>query len=177
MNAIPQAGLPSHELLARLLDTLDVLRQRTQSFVDLLARERQAITALAMDQLTSVSDAKLRLLEELSARDDVRKDLVGQLAALWAIPSDSVTIGRITDRAGGALAVQLKQRQTELNSVILAARRSNQVTGVLLERSLAFLHEAVGMMRTPLQVQLSLYSESGSMQAPTLGGRWLERRG
>src|SRR5690242_14838386 len=103
MNAIPQAELSGHELLTRLLDTLDVLRQRTQSFVDLLARERQAITALAMDQLTSVSDAKLRLLEELSAREDMRKDLVGQLAALWAIPSDSVTIGRITDRAGGAL--------------------------------------------------------------------------
>jgi flagellar biosynthesis/type III secretory pathway chaperone len=177
MSVMSQVNMPGRELLARLLVTLGALRQRMQAFVDLLTQERQAITALAMDQLTSVSEAKLRLLEELNADEDVRKNLVEQLAAMWKIPADSVTIGQIADQAGGAVASQLKQQQADLNSIILAARRSNQVTGALLQRSLTFLHDAVGIMRAPFHVQPSLYSESGSMQASALGSVWLERRG
>lgn len=174
MDHIDMAG---HDLLARLVDTLGAIRQRTQSFVDLLARERQAIKALAKDQLTSVNQAKLQLLEELSAHEEVRKDLIGQLAVIWRIPADGMTSGWIADHAAGPVATALKQQQAELNHTIRAARRSNQVTGTLLHKSLSFLHEAVGIMRAPFQSQLSLYSESGSMQAPAPAGGILERRG
>ncbi len=172
-----QTDIPGQDLLLRLLEILEALRQRTQAFVDLLARERQAIKTLAMDQLTSVNDAKLRVLEELSLYEDVRTDLVGRLAIVWNVPSDSMTIGRIADRAGGAVADQLKQQQAQLNHMILAAKRSNQVTGAVLHKSLAFLHEAVSMIHAPFQTQLSLYSESGSIHAPSLEGGLLERRG
>jgi flagellar biosynthesis/type III secretory pathway chaperone len=172
-----QTDLPGHDLLARLSDTLGALRQRTQSFVDLLARERQAIMALAMDQLTAVNQAKLQVLKEIATYEDVRKDLIGQLAVIWRVPADAMTIGKIADYAGGPVATHLKQQQAQLNHTILAARRSNQVTGALLHKSLAFLHEAVGIMRAPFQVQLALYSESGSMQASAPAGGMLERRG
>lgn len=172
-----QADSSGHDLLARLADTLRALRQRTQSFVDLLARERQAIMALAMDQLTSINQAKLHVLKELATYEDMRQDLIGRLAVIWSIPAEAVTIGWIADHAGGPVAAELKQQQAQLNHTILAARRSNQVTGALLHKSLAFLHEAVGMMRAPFQVQLALYSESGSMQASAPAGGMLERRG
>ena len=55
MNTIRQTDLPGYDLLARLVETLGTLRQRTQSFVELLTRERLAIRALAMEQLTSVN--------------------------------------------------------------------------------------------------------------------------
>jgi flagellar biosynthesis/type III secretory pathway chaperone len=174
MGHIDMAG---HDLLSRLVSTLGALRQRTQSFVDLLAHERQAIKALAMDQLTSINQAKLQVLNELATHEDVRRDLIGQLAITWSIPAEAMTIGRIADDAGGSVAIELKQQQAQLNHTILAARRSNQVTGALLHKSLAFLHEAIGMMRAPFQAQLALYSESGSMQSLPPAGGMLERRG
>ncbi|MDQ6736060.1 MAG: flagellar protein FlgN [Nitrospirota bacterium] len=172
-----QAVMTGHDLLARLLETLGALRQRTQSFADLLTRERQAIKALATDQLISLNEAKLRLLKELSTYEDRRKDIVEQLAALWKIPADSMTIGSIADRTGGPVADQLKRQQAQLNHSIVTMKRSNQVTGAVLQKSLTFLHEAIGIMRAPFHVQLSLYSESGSMQARALEGGLLERRG
>ena len=132
---------------------------------------------LAMDQLNSVNQAKLQVLKELATHEDVRKDLIGQLGVIWSIPSEAMTIGRIADHASCPVAAQLKQEQAELNRTILAARRSNQVTGAVLHKSLAFLHEAVGMIRTPFHVQPVLYSESGSMQASAPAGGMLERRG
>lgn len=172
-----QTDLPSHDLLARLGDTLGALGQRTQSFVDLLARERQAIMALAMDQLTSVNQAKLQVLKELAGYEDVRKDLIEQLAVIWRIPAEAMTIGGIVDHAGGPAAAALKQQQAQLNQTILVARGSNQITGALLQKSLAFLHEAVGIMRVPVQAHPALYSESGSMQTSAPAGAMLERRG
>lgn len=169
--------MPGHDLLPRLLETLGALRQRTQSFADLLTRERQAIQTLATDQLSSLNEAKLQLLKELSTYENVRKDIVGQLAILWKTPAESMTIGWIADHAGGPVADQLKQQQAQLNHSIMTVRRSNQVTGAVLQKSLAFVHGAMAMMRAPFQLQLSLYSESGSMQAPAVEGRLLERRG
>ncbi|WP_447983472.1 flagellar protein FlgN [Nitrospira sp. Nam74] len=172
-----QTDLPGRDLIARLAETLGALRQRMQSLVDLLARERQAITVLAMDQLTSVNQAKLQVLKELATYEDVRKDLIGQLAIIWSIPAEAMTIGRIAEYVGGPFASQLKEQQAQLNHLILAARGSNQVTGSLLQKSLAFLHEAVGMMQASFHVHLALYSESGSMQASAPAGGMLERRG
>jgi hypothetical protein len=172
-----QAVMTGHDLLARLLETLEALRQRTQSFADLLTRERQAIKALATDQLLSLNEAKLRLLQDLSAYEDMRKDIVEQLALLWKLPSDSVTIGSIADHAGGPIADQLKRQQAQLNHSIVAMKRGNQVTGAILQKSLTFLHEAIGVLRAPFHVQLSLYSESGSIQSSALEGGLLERRG
>jgi flagellar biosynthesis/type III secretory pathway chaperone len=172
-----QAVMTGHDLLARLLETLGALRLRTQSFADLLTSERQAIRTLATDQLISLNQAKLRLLKELSTYEDVRKGIVEQLATLWKIPVGSMTMASIADRVGGPIADQLKQQQTQLNHSILTMKRSNQVTGAVLQKSLTFLHEAISVMRAPFQVQLSLYSESGSIQAPALEGGLLERRG
>src|SRR4029078_1925559 len=92
--------------------------------------------------------------------------VVGQLECIWKFPSDTLTIGHIVGRVGGSVAEQLKYQQTQLNQSILAARHSNQITGALLHKSLPFLHEAVSIVRAPFHVQLSLYSESGSMHAP-----------
>lgn len=172
-----EADMPGNELLLCLLEVLEALRQRTQSFAELLGRERQAINTFAIDQLTSVNEAKLHLLEELSLHEDRRTDVIEQLAAMWNVPADSMTIGDIADRTGGPVADRLKRQQAQLNHTILAARRSNQVTGALLQKSLAFLHEAVSIVRAPFQAQLSLYSESGSMHPPALEGGLLERRG
>ena len=172
-----QTDMPGHDLLVRLLEVLTSLRERARLFVDVLANERQAVKTLAMDQLTAVNESKLRLLEELSMYEDVRVDLVRQLEAIWKVPSDTLTIGHIVGRVGGSVAEQLKYQQTQLNQSILAARHSNQITGALLHKSLAFLHEAVSIVRAPFHVQLSLYSESGSMHAPTIEGGLLERRG
>src|SRR6476620_734940 len=130
-----QAVMTDHDLLARLLETLEALRQRTQSFADLLTRERQAIKALATDQLISLSEAKLRLLKELSAYEDMRKDLVEQLASLWKLPAGSMTIGSIADHADGPIADQLKRQQVQLNHSIVAMKRGNQVTGAVLQKS------------------------------------------
>jgi hypothetical protein len=171
-----QAVMTGRDLLARLLETLEALRQRTQSFADLLTRERQAIKALATDQLISLNEAKLRLLKELSAYEDMRKDIVEQLAVLWKMP-DSMTIGSIADHAGGLIADQLRRQQAQLNHSIVAMKRGNQVTGAVLQKSLTFLHEAIGILRAPFHVQLSLYSESGSIQTSALEGGLLERRG
>ena len=141
--------MPGHDLLVRLLEVLTSLRERARLFVDVLANERQAVKTLAMDQLTAVNESKLRLLEELSMYEDVRVDLVRQLEAIWKVPSDTLTIGHIVGRVGGSVAEQLKYQQTQLNQSILAARHSNQITGALLHKSLAFLHEAVSIVRAP----------------------------
>jgi len=172
-----QADMPGHDLLGRLLETLGALRQRTHLFADLLTRERQAIQALAMHQLSSLNEAKLQLLKELSTYEDARKNIVGQLATLWKTPVESMTIGWIADHVGGRLADQLKQQQAQLNHSIMTVKRSNQVTGTVLQKSLAFFHEAMTIMRAPFHIQMSLYSESGAMQAPPLEGGLLERRG
>jgi flagellar biosynthesis/type III secretory pathway chaperone len=177
MNTMRQTDLPGDDCLARLADTLKALRQRMQSFVDLLARERQAIMALAMDQLTSVNQAKLQVLKELSAYENARQDLIGQLAVIWNLPAEAMTIARIVDHAGGPVATELHQQQAQLTHTILAARRSNHVTGALLHTSLTFLHQAIGIMRAPFHVQPALYSESGSMQGSAPAGGVLERRG
>ena len=172
-----QADMSKYDLLARLLETLEALRQRTQSFVDLLMHERHAIKTLAMDQLSGLSEAKLRLIDELGRYEDVRKDLIEQLAALWKVPADLMTIGWIAEHVGGPVAGQLKRQQAQLNHSLVAARRSNQVTGAVLHKSLAFLHAAVSIARAPFQTQPALYSESGSVLAATREGGLLERRG
>jgi len=172
-----QADMPGYDLLARLLETLEGLRERTQSFVDLLMHERQAIKTLAMDQLTALNEGKLRLIDELGTYEDVRKDIIGQLAHLWKRPADSITIGWIAEHVGGPVAGQLKQQQADLSHSIVAARRSNQITGAVLHKSLTFLHAAVSIARTPFQHQPALYSESGSVLAATREGGLLERRG
>lgn len=169
--------MPGYDLLIRLLEVLTSLHERTQAFIEVLGKERLAVTTLAMDQLTSVNENKLRLLEELSVYEGVRMDLVRQLAALWNLPAESMTVGGIARHAGGSIAERLRHQQTQLTQTIRAARRSNYVTGALLQKSLAFLHEAVSIMRAPFPGQLSLYSESGSMQAAGVEGGLLERRG
>jgi len=172
-----QADMSGYDLLTRLLETLDALRQRTQSFADLLVRERQAIKILAMDQLTALNEAKLRLIDELSRYEDVRKNIIEQLAAMWNVPAESMTIGWIAGHIGGPVAGQLVQQQAQLNQSIVAAKRSNQLTGAVLHKSMAFLHAAVSIARTPFETEPALYSESGSVLAATREGGLLERRG
>lgn len=172
-----QADMTGQDLLFRLLDSLSSLRERTQLFVDVLAKERAAVKMLAMDQLTSINEAKLRLLEELSLYEGIRMGLVRQLAAQWNLPAEAMTIGFIAGRVGGSIAEQLKQQQTRLNQVILIARRSNHITGTLLQKSLVFLHEVVSIVRAPLHAQLSVYTGSGSMEARGTEGGLLEKRG
>ncbi|HKN86376.1 MAG TPA: flagellar protein FlgN [Nitrospiraceae bacterium] len=172
-----QADMSGYDLLVHLLEILKALQQRTQSFADLLIQERQAIKMLAMDQLTSLNEVKLRLIDELTRYEDVRKGIIEQLAALWKAPADSMTIGWIAGHIGEPVAGQLKRQQAQLNQSILAAKRSNQVTGTVLHKSLAFLHAAVSIARSPFQTQPALYSESGSVLATTREGGLLERRG
>ena len=164
-------------LLDRLLDTLEALGQRTQSFVDLLMEERQAIQALAMDRLSVLTEAKIRLIDEISRHEDVRKSIVEQLAALWRIPENSMTVRWIAGRIGGPIGDRLKLQQAQLNRNIVAAKHSNEITGAVLHKSLAFLHTAVSIVRAPFQGQPALYSESGSVLAAAREGGLLERRG
>src|SRR5689334_21505360 len=117
-----QADMSGSDLLARLLETLKALRQRTQSFADLLIRERQAIKMLAMDQLTALNEAKLRLIDELSTYEEVRKSIIEQLATMWNVPADLMTIQRIAGHIGGPVAGQLVQQQAQLNQSIVAAK-------------------------------------------------------
>ena len=115
-----------------------------------------------MDQLTAVNESKLRLLEELSMYEDVRVDLMRQLEAIWKVPSDTLTIGHIVGGVGGSMAERLKISADATQSVpFLPPDIAIKLRAPCLHKSLAFLHEAVSIVRAPFHVQLSLYSRIG----------------
>jgi flagellar biosynthesis/type III secretory pathway chaperone len=164
---------PSISALVTLLQTQ---QERFDSLLTLLSREREAITSLATAPLVELSEAKLRLLEELRMLDEQRATAVARIAGNWRVPPETLTLHGIAERVGPIEAGMFHRLHERLSKVVAAIRESTSVNGELITRSLAFLNQGLDVWRDAPKTS-DLYSSHGAPRSGSLQGALLRQKG
>jgi flagellar biosynthesis/type III secretory pathway chaperone len=162
--------------ISALVTLLQVQQERFDSLLTLLAREREAITAMATASLVELSEAKLRLLDELRELDERRASAVARIAGNWGVPPETLTLHGIAERVGPIEAGILHRLKDRLARVVAAIRESTSVNSELIARSLAFLNQGLDVWRDAPKTS-DLYSSHGALKSGTLQGALVRQKG
>jgi flagellar biosynthesis/type III secretory pathway chaperone len=164
------------DILLALIQLLERLNHRTEAFHQLVLQEHKAIRGVALQELTGIHEAKLQLLGEIRSLEERRAELIRQLAAAWEVPTNILTIAEIARRAANPEAETLRRLQRRLTRAAAEAHEANKVTGTLIRRSIALLHEALKAWQDNLPA-LATYSHAGIRRIGSSEGGLLEREG
>jgi len=159
-----------------LIEILEQEQTHLDSLVRLLQQEQQAITSLAIDELTASNQRKLALLTEIRSLEERRVAVVESLALEWRVASESLTLTAIADRIGTEDAGRLLRRHEQLHRSVLAAREAEAFTRSLVAGSLDLLSEALALWHQAPSSN-PLYAPSGSLRSAGTGGTLLARKG
>ncbi|MDO5111899.1 MAG: flagellar protein FlgN [Clostridia bacterium] len=129
------------KVLAQLLELGKVYTQ-------LLSLAREKTDALTRDDLKALSDVTKRE-EEASDQafklENERMGMVNQLALMWGMQAENVTVAFMASQCQGELSVQLTRAAEQLLDCLQLLRRQNETNARLLEiklRLAAFVMDA-----------------------------------
>ncbi|HZS11014.1 MAG TPA: flagellar protein FlgN [Nitrospirales bacterium] len=167
---------PTTSAAAELLDLLHEEQTRFDTFLTLLTRERDCLRSLSPSELETLTAAKLALLTEIQTLEQRRVRVVASLAAEWGVPVDTLTLQAIAKRMGGPAGEDCRRRQQQLNATLDAIREASAVNGSVISKSLAFLDQALSLVRSR-PAAAPIYSPSAGLVSAAHDGALIERKG
>jgi flagellar biosynthesis/type III secretory pathway chaperone len=171
-----QTTLSPNSLATELLDLLQEEQTRFDTFLELLNHERNTLRALSSTELETLNAAKLDLLNEIQTLERRRIALVSGLSAEWRVPPASLTLRAIGERLGGSIGRECGLRQDRLNATLEAIRQASALNGSVIAKSLAFLDQALSLVRAR-PAPPPIYSPSAAIVSAAPDGALIERKG
>ena len=153
---------------------------------ELLALEREAMLAMAMDRLGEVVARKETLALRLKALDESRRALARRLASLCGASSDQLTISDLCQSAPPFVAAELRRSGQRLREAVLncqsindfnarAARRGLQLVGDVIHH-LIDQADPTGKLYEAPRPRPKGYAGSASGRGSALGGGFISRK-
>ncbi|HJU04488.1 MAG TPA: flagellar protein FlgN [Nitrospiraceae bacterium] len=167
-------SLPS-SLLPELIDLLERIGDRIETFVTLLDAEETAIRAWSFEELSRINSAKHDRLEEIRRLEEHRAAVIEHIADAWHVPASALDLSDLAQRVESGGAARLRQLQSRLHKAAETAKEKNRYLAVLVARSLEFFRESMDIFR-PSSNEIGLYSASGSRRTITVETGLVERR-
>ncbi len=159
---------------AKECDTLlDLLEREVVCYQSLLAaleKEKKAIVASDLSELSINAQEKEALLGEIKVLEKKRQSIIENLAKWFECSSRDLTITRLAERTAEPHAVRFKNISSELRPLADAAHSANSANQALLSHAIELIRSSFAFINNLLAAN-AIYYRSGRMQQNDHSGK------
>jgi flagellar biosynthesis/type III secretory pathway chaperone len=159
-------------LIGNLIDVLQQSEDLYRQLEALLRQETRAVVSGQIERLVALTSEKQGILAQLSLLSHQQGQLRYQLAGIYRMPNQGMSLSLLAERVPEPYSQQLKQRRDSMRECLNGVRRLNQESRVLVQHCLKMVQNALSFFAgwasaTPV------YGSSGEMNTRSRGGRLL----
>lgn len=164
-------------LVTALLDALGREMDLCRELTAILEQERMCLVAVSQTGLLRVVQEKESVLEKVRTQArEVERAMKTLAASLGLSGRDTITLPRLAGFLAEPARTRLLNAQERITALAGTVRESNRVNDRLVHRSLAYIAQTLGMMRTFTGGSVS-YSPTGAAGDSTTSGRLVTLKG
>jgi flagellar biosynthesis/type III secretory pathway chaperone len=150
-------------LLKKLLGLLEHATELYQSLFAVVKQEKDAVVGLNLQQLNRACKAKDNLLLKLRILEEQREQLMDRLAAELDCSPQAISLTQLSQWVEEPYAGTLRERSTDLLSLIQRLQEANQQNKFLLSHSLELIQGSYHMLNNAMAAN-PVYYRSGDVQ-------------
>ena len=150
-------------LLKKLLGLLEHATELYQSLFAVVQQEKDAVVGLNLHQLNHACKAKDNLLLKLRILEEQREQLMDQLASELNCSPQEISLTQLSQWVEEPYAGMLRERSTELLSLIQTLQEANQQNKALLSHSLELIQGSYNLLNNAMATS-PVYYRRGDVQ-------------
>ena len=159
-------------LLDRLLKSLEHAIELYQSLFRVVQNEKDAVVGLNLQQLNETCKAKDNLLLKLRILEERREQLMARVAAELGRSPQGLTLTELSQLVDEPYAYRLRDRSTDLMSLIHALQDATQQNKFLMSHSMQLIQGSYNLLNN-LMAANPVYYRSGNVQNNAQTGKLL----
>ncbi len=150
-------------LLKKLLGLLEHATELYQSLFAVVQQEKDAVVGLNLKQLNQACKAKDNLLLKLRILEEQRQQLMDKLASDLNCSPQEISLTQLSQWVGEPYAGMLRERSTDLLSLIQKLQEANQQNKFLLSHSLELIQGSYHLLNNAMAAS-PVYYRRGAVQ-------------
>jgi hypothetical protein len=150
-------------LLDQLLGLLNQEAELYKSMLAVIEREKDAAIRSALNALNAAIQEKERLIQKIRILEELRVQVVRQLAEIFEHGSQDLSLAMIADRISEPYAGRLWQCWANLATLLDKVQAESRRNKTLFEHSLDLLRGSLGLLRE-LMASNTVYHRTGDIQ-------------
>ena len=159
-------------LLKKLLGLLAHATELYQSLFVVVQKEKDAVVGLNLRLLNEARKAKDNLLLKLRILEEQREQLMDRLAPDLNCAPQEISLTQLSNLVGEPYAGRLRDRSSELLSLIQKLQEANQQNKMLLSHSLELVQGSYHLLNNAMAAN-PVYYRSGDLQKNAQTGKLL----
>ena len=150
-------------LLKKLIELLEHVTELYQSLFTVVQQEKDAVVGLNLQQLNQACKAKGNLLLKLRILEEQREQLMDKLASEVGCSPQEISLTQLSQWLEEPYAGMLRERSTDLLSLIQKLQEANQQNKFLLSHSLELIQGSYNLLNHAM-VASPVYYRKGAVQ-------------
>ena len=150
-------------LLKKLLGLLEHATELYQSLFAVVQQEKDAVVGLNLHQLNHACKAKDNLLLKLRILEEQREQLMDKLASELNCSPQEISLTQLSQWVEEPYAGMLRERSTDLLSLIQTLQEANQQNKALLSHSLELIQGSYNLLNNAMATS-PVYYRRGDVQ-------------
>lgn len=150
-------------LLKKLLGLLEHATELYQSLFAVVQQEKDAVVGLNLQQLNQACKAKDNLLLKLRILEEQREQLMDKLASDLDCSPQEISLTQLSQWVEEPYAGMLRERSTDLLSLIQTLQEANQQNRALLSHSLELIQGSYNLLNNAMATS-PVYYRRGDVQ-------------
>ena len=150
-------------LLEKLLGLLEHATELYQSLFAVVQQEKDAVVGLNLQQLNQACKAKDNLLLKLRILEEQREQLMDKLASDLNCSPQEISLTQLSQWVEEPYAGRLRERSTDLLSLIQKLQEANQQNKFLLSHSLELIQGSYNLLNNAMAAS-PVYYRRGDVQ-------------
>ena len=150
-------------LLKKLLGLLEHATELYQSLFAVVQQEKDAVVGLNLQQLNQACKAKDNLLLKLRILEEQREQLMDKLASELNCSPQEISLTQLSQWVEEPYAGMLRERSTDLLSLIQTLQEANQQNKALLSHSLELIQGSYNLLNNAMAAS-PVYYRRGYVQ-------------
>ncbi len=148
--------------LKDLIAILEGLTDHYRSLLDILNEEKNAIIRAKLENIETVRIKKERILSLITAKENMRKDVVEKISCYLGSHQKELTISELARLVEVPFSLKLIQCGAELSKLMHNILAANEVNRSLITQSLRLIRSSINMI-IQLVAPPPLYFRTGKM--------------
>jgi flagellar biosynthesis/type III secretory pathway chaperone len=157
-------------LLKELLGLLEHATELYQSLFGVVQQEKDAVVGLNLQQLNQACKAKDNLLLKLRILEEQREQLMDKLASELGCSPQEISLTQLSHWVEEPFAGMLRERSTDLLSLIQTLQEANQQNKTLLTHSLELIQGSYNLLNSAIAAS-PVYYRRGDIQNNRQAGK------
>ena len=153
-------------MMERVLEQLLKLGKIYTQLLELAREKTEALTHDDLTALSAVTEREQAASDQALALENERMAAVNQLAMMWGMQAENVTVSFMAGQCQGELAIQLTKAAEQLLDCLQLLRRQNDTNARLLEIKLRLAAFIMDAARTTDDGPGTYYNMNGAEQTP-----------